>query len=111
MDDFQSPMSDPSFQAGNLATNTGSSRRSSSSVQKPTADDIHINLVMKMGFSRKAVELAIRTLRKFFLSKFKNCVKIMNESISFVILQDNKTSRQLLVELLNGSSSIRMNVI
>lgn len=79
MDDFQSPMSDPSLHTGNLASNAAglSSRRSSSSVLKPlSADDIHIHLVMKMGFSRKAVELAIRTLSKSRLSK-RNLLDLM----------------------------------
>lgn len=66
-------MSDPSLQAGgNLTANIPglSSRRSSSSAQKPlSTDDIHISLVMKMGFSRKSVELAIRTLSKFSVLK------------------------------------------
>lgn len=66
-------MSDPSLQAGNLPSNVPglSSRRSSSSAQKPlSTDDIHINLVMKMGFSLKSVELAIRTLSMFFVLCF-----------------------------------------
>lgn len=66
-------MSDPSLQAGNLASNVAglSSRRSSSSAQKPlSTDDIHINLVMKMGFNRKSVELAIRTLSKYKFTIF-----------------------------------------
>lgn len=58
---MQSPFSD---QTGNLPSNAGNaSRRSSSNARRPlTSDEININLVMRMGFSRRAVELAIRTL-------------------------------------------------
>lgn len=58
---MQSPLSD---QTGNLATG-GASRRSSANARRPlSSDEININLVMRMGFSRRAVELAVRTLSK-----------------------------------------------
>ncbi|XP_031621811.1 probable E3 ubiquitin-protein ligase HERC2 [Contarinia nasturtii] len=61
LDDMQSPMSD---QTGNLATG-GASRRSSANARRPlSSDEININLVMRMGFSRRTVEIAIRTLKQ-----------------------------------------------
>lgn len=68
---MQSPLSE---QTGNLASNTGgASRRSSSNARRPlSSDEININLVMRMGFSRRAVELAIRTLSE----SLKNSVSI-----------------------------------
>lgn len=75
---MQSPMSDQT--GGNLATGGGASRRSSATnARRPlSSDEININLVMRMGFSRRAVELAIRTLSKwqFIFSRFQmNVIK------------------------------------
>lgn len=72
---MQSPMSDLT---GNLASNTGgTSRRSSSNARRPlSSDEININLVMRMGFSRRAVELAVRTLSMFSSAFFSISNKI-----------------------------------
>lgn len=61
-------MSEASAQVAipNVASTATTSRRSSSSARKPlSSEDIPINLVMKMGFSRRSVELAIQALSKF----------------------------------------------
>lgn len=65
MEDLQSPISEPSTQNPNVPT---TSRRSASSSRKPSIDDTQINTIMKMGFPRKTVELAIRTLSKISFS-------------------------------------------
>lgn len=62
MEDLQSPLSEPSAQNSNVPT---TSRRNTSATRKASVDEIHINSVMKMGFQRRIVELAIRTLSKF----------------------------------------------
>lgn len=62
--DLQTPSSEGSAAA--LVSGGTIPRRSSTiATRKPvTTDDMHVNLVMKMGFNRKIVELAVRTLRK-----------------------------------------------
>lgn len=77
LDDIQSPMSD---QTGNLASNTGTSRRSSANARRPlSSDEININLVMRMGFSRRTVEMAVRTLSMFaFEFKYLNLLNLLN---------------------------------
>lgn len=60
---MQSPMSD---QTGNMVSHT--SRRSSANARRPlSSDEINVNLVMRMGFSRRAVELAVRTLSMYLV--------------------------------------------
>lgn len=75
---MQSPLSD---QTGNLASNTGgTSRRSSANARRPlSSDEININLVMRMGFSRRAVELAVRSLSMFFCTFETVFLKKKNE--------------------------------
>lgn len=55
-----------SDQTGNMASHT--SRRSSANARRPlSSDEINVNLVMRMGFSRRAVELAVRTLSMYLV--------------------------------------------
>lgn len=82
---MQSPLSD---QTGNLAAG-GTSRRSSANARP--SDEININLVMRMGFSRRAVEQAIRALSKlysnFFTFYFFLDLKLM-QTFSFLEQQE-----------------------
>lgn len=70
---MQSPFSD---QTSNLASNAGgTSRRSSANARRPlSSDEININVVIRMGFNRRAVELAARTLS--MLSKLKKYTRL-----------------------------------
>lgn len=100
---MQSPLSD---QAGNLASNTGgagTSRRTSASNTRSrplSSDEINISLVMRMGFSRRAVELAVRTLSMY--SKIFRSFLQKHFSLIFSISQNNKKLHLLLVAWSNG---------
>lgn len=59
LDDMQSPLSD---QTSNLVSNAGGISRRSSTRRALSSDEINMNVVIRMGFSRRAVELATRTL-------------------------------------------------
>lgn len=64
---MQTPSSEGSTHvtSGTAAASGTVLRLTSASAHKPqTSDDMHINLVMKMGFPRKTIELAVHTLRK-----------------------------------------------
>lgn len=65
-DELQTPSSEGSA-AAPVSGGAIPRRSSAAATRKPaTTDEMHVNLVMKMGFNRKIVELAVRTLRKSF---------------------------------------------
>lgn len=68
LDDMQSPLSD---QTSNVASNAGGTSRRSSSRRALSSDEINMNVVMRMGFSRRAVELATRSLSMLSKSRKK----------------------------------------
>lgn len=59
---MQSPLSD---QTSNLTSNAGGTSRRSSARRALSSDEINMNVVIRMGFNRRAVELAARTLSMF----------------------------------------------
>lgn len=66
LDEVQTPSSEGST-AAPVSGGAIPRRSSAAATRKPaTTDDMHVNLVMKMGFNRKIIELAVRTLRKLF---------------------------------------------
>lgn len=80
-------------------------RSSTATTRKPaTTDDMHVNLVMKMGFSRKVVELAVRTLRKCFADRFLSILFSSLVKIHGVVCfpQVNKKWRRSLDALSSG---------
>lgn len=107
MEDLQSPLSEPSAQSSNVPT---TSRRNTSATRKASVDEIHINSVMKMGFQRRIVELAIRTLSKFKREIFIFLQSQATYHSQILIFQSKNLFQLSLGVLLNGSSSTLKNV-
>lgn len=69
LDEVQTPSSDGSLAV--TASGAISRRATQTNRRQMVSDEAQIDLVMKMGFSRKTVELAARSLRKLHTKVYR----------------------------------------